>query len=156
MHLFGSLDTFPDYVAGLRRGGPGPPGAASRAASTGSVLAEVYGRIDVLVVPSLWPENSPLVIHEAFMAGLPVVGAGWAGSQTWSATASTACSTKPSLPTVWPPRSGGSWTTQSCPERLAAAHPPVKTMAEDAAEWEAVYGEVVGRHARGGREAGFP
>ncbi len=29
--------------------------------------------LDVLVVPSVWPENSPLVIHEAFLAGLPVV-----------------------------------------------------------------------------------
>jgi GT2 family glycosyltransferase/glycosyltransferase involved in cell wall biosynthesis len=29
--------------------------------------------IDVLVVPSVWPENSPLVINEAFMAGVPVV-----------------------------------------------------------------------------------
>jgi glycosyltransferase involved in cell wall biosynthesis len=29
--------------------------------------------IDVLVVPSTWPENSPLVIHEAFLAGVPVV-----------------------------------------------------------------------------------
>jgi GT2 family glycosyltransferase/glycosyltransferase involved in cell wall biosynthesis len=28
---------------------------------------------DVLVVPSIWPENSPLVIHEAFLAGRPVV-----------------------------------------------------------------------------------
>ncbi len=37
--------------------------------------AAVYADIDVLVVPSLWPENSPLVIHEAFMAGVPVVGA---------------------------------------------------------------------------------
>jgi GT2 family glycosyltransferase/glycosyltransferase involved in cell wall biosynthesis len=29
--------------------------------------------IDVLVVPSIWPENSPLVIQEAFLAGIPVV-----------------------------------------------------------------------------------
>jgi glycosyltransferase involved in cell wall biosynthesis len=29
--------------------------------------------IDVLVVPSIWPENSPLVIHEAFLAGAPVI-----------------------------------------------------------------------------------
>jgi glycosyltransferase involved in cell wall biosynthesis len=29
--------------------------------------------LDVLVVPSIWPENSPLVIHEAFLAGVPVV-----------------------------------------------------------------------------------
>jgi GT2 family glycosyltransferase/glycosyltransferase involved in cell wall biosynthesis len=29
--------------------------------------------LDVLVVPSTWPENSPLVIHEAFLAGIPVI-----------------------------------------------------------------------------------
>ena len=29
--------------------------------------------LDLLVVPSIWPENSPLVIQEAFLAGVPVV-----------------------------------------------------------------------------------
>jgi GT2 family glycosyltransferase/glycosyltransferase involved in cell wall biosynthesis len=29
--------------------------------------------IDVLCVPSIWPENSPLVIQEAFLAGVPVI-----------------------------------------------------------------------------------
>src|SRR5262245_43680843 len=32
------------------------------------------GSIDVLVVPSIWPENSPLVIREAFLSGIPVIG----------------------------------------------------------------------------------
>jgi len=36
-------------------------------------LAEVYGHIDVLVVPSTWNENDPLVVHEAFAAGVPVI-----------------------------------------------------------------------------------
>lgn len=30
-------------------------------------------QIDVLVVPSIWYENSPLVIQEAFLAGIPVI-----------------------------------------------------------------------------------
>jgi GT2 family glycosyltransferase/glycosyltransferase involved in cell wall biosynthesis len=38
-------------------------------------IAEALQSIDVLVVPSIWPENSPLVIHEAFLAGIPVVAA---------------------------------------------------------------------------------
>jgi glycosyltransferase involved in cell wall biosynthesis len=29
--------------------------------------------LDALVVPSVWYENSPIVIHEAFQAGVPVV-----------------------------------------------------------------------------------
>jgi GT2 family glycosyltransferase/glycosyltransferase involved in cell wall biosynthesis len=36
-------------------------------------VAAALATIDVLVVPSIWPENSPLVIHEAFLAGVPVV-----------------------------------------------------------------------------------
>jgi GT2 family glycosyltransferase len=36
-------------------------------------VAEALASIDVLVVPSIWPENSPLVIQEAFLAGIPVV-----------------------------------------------------------------------------------
>jgi GT2 family glycosyltransferase len=37
-------------------------------------VASALACIDVLVVPSIWPENSPLVIHEAFLGGVPVVG----------------------------------------------------------------------------------
>jgi len=36
-------------------------------------INEVLEKIDVLVVPSLWYENSPLVIQEAFLAGIPVI-----------------------------------------------------------------------------------
>jgi GT2 family glycosyltransferase/glycosyltransferase involved in cell wall biosynthesis len=36
-------------------------------------VPEALSSIDVLVVPSVWPENSPLVIREAFLAGVPVI-----------------------------------------------------------------------------------
>lgn len=36
-------------------------------------VGRVLSNLDVLVVPSIWPENSPLVIREAFLAGVPVV-----------------------------------------------------------------------------------
>lgn len=36
-------------------------------------LPAIYSEIDVLVVPSLWYENSPLAVQEAFAAGAPVV-----------------------------------------------------------------------------------
>jgi glycosyltransferase involved in cell wall biosynthesis len=40
---------------------------------------EFYPQIDVLVVPSIWAEPAPLVIHEAFANAVPVVGAGIGG-----------------------------------------------------------------------------
>lgn len=38
-----------------------------------SNISSVFSNIDVLVVPSIWPENSPLVIQEASMAKTPVI-----------------------------------------------------------------------------------
>jgi len=34
---------------------------------------KIFSQLDVLVIPSIWYENSPLTIHEAFMAGVPVI-----------------------------------------------------------------------------------
>ncbi|MFN0006304.1 MAG: glycosyltransferase [Planctomycetota bacterium] len=42
-------------------------------------LSEVYRDIDVLLVPSIWWENSPITIHEAFLTGTPVVASGIGG-----------------------------------------------------------------------------
>ncbi len=42
-------------------------------------VADVLASLDVLVVPSIWIENSPLVIREAFAAGIPVVASDLGG-----------------------------------------------------------------------------
>jgi glycosyltransferase involved in cell wall biosynthesis len=36
-------------------------------------MQDLMSNIDCIVVPSIWWENAPLVIQEAFMAGLPVI-----------------------------------------------------------------------------------
>lgn len=36
-------------------------------------INQILQEIDVLIVPSIWLENSPLVIQEAFLAGIPVI-----------------------------------------------------------------------------------
>ncbi|MFA5144808.1 MAG: glycosyltransferase family 4 protein [Candidatus Omnitrophota bacterium] len=36
-------------------------------------IADIFLNIDTLIVPSIWLENSPLVIQEAFLAGIPVI-----------------------------------------------------------------------------------
>ena len=42
-------------------------------------VPDLLAAADVLVVPSIWYENSPLTIHEAFLAGVPVVASGHGG-----------------------------------------------------------------------------
>lgn len=36
------------------------------------VIAEIFAGIDVLIVPSLWVENTPLVLYSAFMCNTPI------------------------------------------------------------------------------------
>ena len=136
--MYGSLDTFPDYVASLRRLARELP-VQFRGGFERGVVARVYAGLDLLVVPSLWPENSPLVIHEAFQAGVPVVGARVGG-----------------IPELLRDGRGGLLYEAFSPadlartlepliasrERLAqlvATLPLVKSIAQDAAEWEAIY-----------------
>jgi glycosyltransferase involved in cell wall biosynthesis len=46
-------------------------------------LGRILGEIDVVVVPSIWYENAPLVIREAFLAKKPVVTAALGGMPEW-------------------------------------------------------------------------
>jgi GT2 family glycosyltransferase/glycosyltransferase involved in cell wall biosynthesis len=49
-------------------------GAVTRHDAIGhGAVASVLAALDVLVVPSVWEENSPFVIHEALACGVPVV-----------------------------------------------------------------------------------
>ena len=40
-----------------------------------NIVKEVFNQCDCIVVPSIWDENSPLVIHEAQQCGVPVITA---------------------------------------------------------------------------------
>jgi glycosyltransferase involved in cell wall biosynthesis len=44
-----------------------------------SQISDIMAEIDVLVVPSIWHENSPLTIHEAFLAKTPVIASNIGG-----------------------------------------------------------------------------
>ena len=37
------------------------------------IVEKVFNNVDCIVVPSIWAENSPLVIHEAQQARVPVI-----------------------------------------------------------------------------------
>jgi len=42
-------------------------------------INEVLNSVDVLILPSIWQENSPLIIREAFAAGVPVIASRMGG-----------------------------------------------------------------------------
>lgn len=61
------------YKKELEHLADGDPRIAFRGPFPQEELGEVLSRTDVLVVPSRWYENAPVVILEAFAAGVPVV-----------------------------------------------------------------------------------
>jgi glycosyltransferase involved in cell wall biosynthesis len=62
-----------DYEASIRALAADAPHIRFRGAYAPEQIPELLGDADVLVVPSSWYENSPLTVHEGFLAGLAVV-----------------------------------------------------------------------------------
>jgi len=49
------------------------------------ITDEVFSKVDCIVVPSIWGENSPLVIHEAQACKVPVITADYGGMKEYVA-----------------------------------------------------------------------
>jgi glycosyltransferase involved in cell wall biosynthesis len=141
VQVHGDPDVFPEYTARLKHLAAGLPVQFAGAYAQQSA-SSVFGGLDVLVVPSIWPENSPLVIHEAFMHGVAVVGAAIGG-----------------IPELLRDGGGLMFDPSSAADlasvlqqliddpalstRLAARAPVVKSIAQDAGEWDARYSRVL-------------
>ena len=72
VRVYGDLAAQPDYAASLRAAVLWSPAQLMGQVSRTEVPA-VLADTDLLAVPSLWYENSPMVIAEAKAAGIPVV-----------------------------------------------------------------------------------
>jgi glycosyltransferase involved in cell wall biosynthesis len=106
-------------------------------------LAEVFSTIDVLVVPSLWYENAPLVIQEAFAAKIPVLTTNLGGMREAVLDEVNGL--------LFERDSAGDLARQlrrlitepALLERLAAGIPEVKTIEEESGELEGIYSDLV-------------
>jgi glycosyltransferase involved in cell wall biosynthesis len=79
LEIHGSLSVAPDYVARLRVLTDADARIALRGPFAEGTQAEVLAGLDVLVMPSVWWENSPLTVLEALAAGVPVVASAIGG-----------------------------------------------------------------------------
>ncbi len=74
LHVHGAFDPANDpHHAELKRLAEAAGNVEFHGRFDNSRLGEVYAEIDVLVVPSIWFENSPITIHEAYLTRTPVV-----------------------------------------------------------------------------------
>ncbi len=71
--LYGSLEQFPSYSHMLQTIVGNDQRIEFRGTFPNERIGKILKQIDILVVPSLWHENSPLIIHSAQEAHIPVV-----------------------------------------------------------------------------------
>ncbi len=78
LRVHGRTDLRPEYVSSVVGGGL-PPGVTIEGAFRPDEAPRRLAEIDVLVVPSIWPDNHPLTITEALAHRVPVVASALGG-----------------------------------------------------------------------------
>lgn len=105
------------------------------------VLTELGG-MDVLVVPSQWLETGPLVVLEAFAAGVPVLGSRLGGIAELVRAGVDGLLVEPADVRAWAEAMGGLAHDPMLRSQLAAGIQAPRTMADVARDMEHVYATV--------------
>ena len=105
-------------------------------------MPTVLAGLDVLVLPSIWPENSPLLVREARAAGAVVVASRLAGLPEMIADGRDGLLFEPGNANDLRRVLSRLLDEPGLLQRLREAAPPVRTIDDDAAWTSAVYEEV--------------
>jgi glycosyltransferase involved in cell wall biosynthesis len=147
LSVAGSPGYEPAYAEWLQRAARHPGIRFVGAVAPADVPAFLAGA-DALVVPSIWNENSPLTIHEGFLAGIPVVASRMGGS-TELIEAGGGLLYDADRPEALRAALRRLYDEPGLARRLAASAPAVKSMKDHVAELVALYDSV--RFARRSR-----
>jgi hypothetical protein len=79
LQIYGNPADFPEYFSNLKAAAGDTPGIYFRGTFPNARVAEVVDGLDVLVVPSLWFENTPLVVYSALASRAPVIASDFPG-----------------------------------------------------------------------------
>ena len=79
LKIYGNKDAFPHYVERLIRLSEGDQRIQLCSTFPNEQIGNIFSELDVLVVPSIWYENTPLVIYSAQAAGCPVIASNLGG-----------------------------------------------------------------------------
>ncbi len=77
--IYGNVEAFPRYRIRLERLIAQDPSIRLAGPLPRERLSEALAEADVLALPSIWPENSPLIVLEALAAGVPVLASAVGG-----------------------------------------------------------------------------
>jgi len=141
-HVWGEPKAFVEYTARLEQSIRNPR-TLLMGPFPNDRVSEVLENLDVLVIPSLWYENSPLTVHEAALAGVPVIASRIGGLAEYVKQGVTGLLFEPDDPDDL------ARTILACletPGPLGDFDPSaleIKTIAEDARDMEKRYRELL-------------
>jgi len=104
-----------------------------------SAIGHILSEIDVLVVPSIWPENSPLTIHEASLAKVPVIASNLGGMPDLVENGITGFLFKPGDADELRAKMGLFIENRELVKRFQNSIGPIKSIEENARELEEIY-----------------
>jgi glycosyltransferase involved in cell wall biosynthesis len=153
LKVYGDPKRAPEYFAEIESLAGDDPRVVFPGAFEGAKVGEVLPEIDVLVVPSAWYENTPLVVYEAFASGTPVVATDLGGLSEVIEHNRNGL-----LFAVDDVEDMGAQLIRFLNEpdlisRLRENIEPVRTVSESVDDLEKVYGEVIGARRRTGKPA---
>jgi glycosyltransferase involved in cell wall biosynthesis len=143
LEIWGGLEKDPEYTGRLKAMISGEPSITLQGRFAHDDLAEVFSKIDVLVVPSLWYENAPLVIQEAFATRTPVIATNVGGMAEMVSAESNGLLFERGNPDDLARQLQRLVDDSSLLDRLMAGIPRVKTVQEEVTELEQIYLELV-------------
>jgi len=142
LEIFGDTQTFPHYAAWLCELA-GDVRVTFHGRFEPEAVADVFSQIDVLVIPSIWLENSPLVIHEAFMTHTPVIASNLGGMADLVEDGRTGLLFRPGDYEDLAAKIRLLLDSPALIAGLGKAAPHVKTISEDAESIERLYQECL-------------
>lgn len=143
LEIWGGLEKDPEYTGRLRALIENDPSIALHGRFAHDDLGEVFSNIDVLVVPSIWYENAPLVIQEAFAAGTPVIATNLGGMAEMISHEVNGLLFERGNADDLARQLRRVIEEPGLLERLKAGIPKVKTIEEEVGELEKIYDELV-------------
>jgi len=144
LKIYGDLTWFPDYVAKLKEGAE-DTGVRFMGSFDNHDIPEVLSGIDVLIVPSIWFENSPLTIHEAFISGIPVITSDLGGMAELVEDGVSGLVFKTGNAADLRNKMEAIINDARLLERLRGGLPEVKTIGDDAHDMEKIYRRLISR-----------
>jgi len=143
LSIYGRMEDFPDYARDRQHQAAGDKRIVFHGAFDAADRAATLSRLDVLVVPSLWYENTPFVVLEALAAGVPVITSRLGGMTEAYVEGESGLSFPPGDSAALAAILAKLGADPDQMARLRAGVGPVKSVQDNWSEFEQAYCEIV-------------